>query len=49
MTALEETITSDAHREAAENLSLAPEIVKGDEYGEFLKTTEQEIKSLMGW
>ncbi|WP_371039368.1 Bug family tripartite tricarboxylate transporter substrate binding protein [Rhodosalinus sp. FB01] len=49
MTALEATITSDAHRQAAEQLSLAPEIVKGPEYMDFLKSTEQEIKGLMGW
>lgn len=46
---LEETITSDRHREQAEKLSLAPEIVKGQEYQQFLKETEQEIKELMGW
>lgn len=49
MEALETTITSDAHREAAEKLSLAPEIMKGEEYAAFLKSTEQEIKNLMGW
>ena len=49
MTSLETTITSDAHREAAEKLSLAPEIVKGEEYMSFLKSTEQEIRGLMGW
>lgn len=49
MAALEATITSDSHRAAAEKLSLAPEIVKGAEYKAFLKNTEQEIKSLMGW
>jgi tripartite-type tricarboxylate transporter receptor subunit TctC len=47
--ALETTINSEAHQQAAKQLSLAPEIVKGDEYKEFLKSTEQEIKSLMGW
>jgi len=47
--ALETTIASDAHRTAAEALSLAPEVVKGDEYVSFLVETEQEIKALMGW
>lgn len=49
MDALETTISSDAHQEAAAKLSLAPEIVKGAEYSDFLKSTEQEIKGLMGW
>ncbi len=49
MSALETTITSDAHRAAAEKLSLSPEIVKGDTYMKFLKQTEQDIKGLMGW
>lgn len=49
MEALETTIMSDGHRAAAEKLSLAPEIVKGQEYATFLKDTEQEIKGLMGW
>ncbi len=47
--ALEKTITSQAHKEQAAKLSLAPEITKGDEYIAFLKTTEQEIKKLMNW
>jgi tripartite-type tricarboxylate transporter receptor subunit TctC len=46
---LEETITSDAHREQAEKLSLAPEVIKGQEYLQFLKETEQDIKQLMAW
>jgi tripartite-type tricarboxylate transporter receptor subunit TctC len=47
--ALETTITSEKHRQAAENLSLAPEVVKGGEYQGFLKEQEEEIKQLMGW
>jgi len=47
--ALEQTITSDAHKQKAEELSLAPEIVKGEDYKKFLKDTEQQIQSLMGW
>jgi tripartite-type tricarboxylate transporter receptor subunit TctC len=46
---LEKTISSQEHRQQAEKLSLEPEIVKGDEYRQFLKTTEQEIKKLMKW
>jgi len=47
--ALESTITSDGHKASAKKLSLAPEIVKGETYLNFLKQTEQEIKGLMGW
>lgn len=47
--ALQRTIGSDAHREAAERLFLAPEIVSGAEYEAFLHETEQEVKALMGW
>lgn len=47
--ALEQTITSEAHKQKAEELSLAPEIIKGEEYKAFLKDTEQQIQSLMGW
>ncbi|MDZ7748752.1 MAG: tripartite tricarboxylate transporter substrate binding protein [Halofilum sp. (in: g-proteobacteria)] len=46
---LQETIGSEAHREKAARLGLAIEVVKGREYQRFLKTTEQEIKKLMGW
>lgn len=49
ISALETTITSDEHAAAAKKLSLAPEIVKGQDYMDFLKSTEQEIKGLMGW
>jgi tripartite-type tricarboxylate transporter receptor subunit TctC len=49
LAALEKTISSDAHRQKAQQLSLAPEIIKGEAYRTFLKETEQEIKSLMGW
>lgn len=47
--ALEKTISSEEHRQAAEKLSLAPEVIKGEAYVEFLKKTEQETKKLMGW
>jgi tripartite-type tricarboxylate transporter receptor subunit TctC len=47
--ALEQTITSDAHKQKAEELSLAPEIVKGDDYKTFLKDTETQIQGLMSW
>lgn len=47
--ALQQTITSDAHTQKAEELSLAPEVVKGEEYKTFLKDTETQIQGLMGW
>jgi tripartite-type tricarboxylate transporter receptor subunit TctC len=47
--ALEETISSDAHRGKAADLALAPEVIKGEEYKQFLVSTEQRIKKLMGW
>jgi len=47
--ALEKTITSKAHSKKAADLSLAPEVIKGQEYARFLVTTEQHIKQLMGW
>ncbi len=49
LAALEKTISSQGHRAKAEKLSLAPEIVKGEAYGKFLKATEQDIEKLMGW
>ncbi len=49
ISALETTINSEEHQKAAQQLSLAPEIVKGQDYMDFLKNTEQEIKGLMGW
>lgn len=47
--ALEKTIGSDGHKASAAKLGLAPEVVKGSDYQAFLKTTEGEIKNLMGW
>lgn len=46
---LEQTITSEEHKKKAADLGLAPEVVKGKKYQQFLKNTEQEIKKLMGW
>lgn len=47
--ALEKTLTSEDHRKAAKELGLAIEVVKGEEYRDFLKKTEAQIKELMGW
>ncbi len=49
LSALEETLTSDAHREAARQLGLSIEIIEGDEYMRFLAETEGEVKTLMQW
>ncbi|MDX1604909.1 MAG: tripartite tricarboxylate transporter substrate binding protein [Candidatus Competibacterales bacterium] len=46
---LEKTISSEAHQQKAADLGLAPEVVKGEAYRDFLKRTEQDIKKLMGW
>lgn len=47
--ALEKTLASEEHRKAAKELGLALEVVKGQEYRDFLKKTETQIKELMGW
>jgi len=46
---LDKTISSPAHREKAERLSLEPRVVKGAEYRKFLKDNEQATKRLMKW
>ena len=46
---LEKTIKSPSHKKAAEALSLDPEIIEGDAYQKFLKSTETKIKATMGW
>jgi tripartite-type tricarboxylate transporter receptor subunit TctC len=46
---LEQTITSEAHTGKAASLALAPEVIKGSEYVDFLERTGQQIKQLMGW
>lgn len=47
--ALEQTLASDAHRSAAAELALSPEVVQGEEYREFLVNTQSGIQKLMGW
>jgi tripartite-type tricarboxylate transporter receptor subunit TctC len=47
--ALEKTLNSREHQQKAEQLSLAPLVIKGDEYRKFLKDNEQSTKKLMGW
>jgi tripartite-type tricarboxylate transporter receptor subunit TctC len=47
--ALEKTLNSKDHQQKAEQLSLEPKIIKGEEYAKFLKQNEQDTKKLMGW
>jgi tripartite-type tricarboxylate transporter receptor subunit TctC len=47
--ALEKTVTSKEHQAKAEQLSLEPRVIKGDEYKKFLKDNEASTKKLMGW
>ncbi len=47
--ALEKVLQSAEHRRKAEDLSLQPEVIKGDAYKTFLKDNEQSTKTLMGW
>jgi tripartite-type tricarboxylate transporter receptor subunit TctC len=47
--ALEKTLTSRDHQQKAEQLSLEPLVMKGEEYRKFLKDNEQSTKKLMGW
>lgn len=46
---LEIAIASEGHRTQAARLRLVTEITKGSTYANFLKATEQEIKTLMRW
>jgi tripartite-type tricarboxylate transporter receptor subunit TctC len=46
---LEQVLNSKDHQQKAEQLSLEPRIMKGDEYRKFLKDNEQATKKLMGW
>jgi tripartite-type tricarboxylate transporter receptor subunit TctC len=47
--ALERTLSSPEHQRKAEQLSLEPLVMKGEEYRKFLKDNEQSTKKLMGW
>jgi tripartite-type tricarboxylate transporter receptor subunit TctC len=47
--ALERTVTSKEHQQKAEQLSLEPLVIKGDDYRKFLKDGEQDTKKLMRW
>jgi tripartite-type tricarboxylate transporter receptor subunit TctC len=47
--ALEKTLNSKEHQQKAEQLSLEPKIMKGEDYRVFLKQNEQDTKKLMGW
>src|SRR5262245_8375835 len=47
--ALEKTLNSREHQQKAEQLSLEPRVIKGEDYRKFLKSNEQDTKKLMGW
>jgi tripartite-type tricarboxylate transporter receptor subunit TctC len=47
--ALEQVLNSKGHQQKAEQLSLEPKVIKGEDYRKFLKSNEQEIKKLMAW
>ena len=47
--ALEKTLNSQEHQAKAEQLSLEPRVIKGEDYRKFLKDNEQATKKLMGW
>lgn len=47
--ALEKTLASKEHQAKAEQLSLEPRVIKGDDYKKFLKDNEVSTKKLMGW
>jgi tripartite-type tricarboxylate transporter receptor subunit TctC len=47
--ALEKTLQSKEHQQKAEQLSLEPRVIKGDDYKKFLKDNEVSTKKLMGW
>jgi len=47
--ALEKTLNSKEHQQKAEQLSLEPLVMKGEDYRKFLKENEQSTKKLMGW
>lgn len=47
--ALENTLNAKEHQQKAEQLSLEPLVMKGDQYRKFLKDNEQSTKKLMGW
>lgn len=47
--ALEMTLNAKEHQQKAEQLSLEPLVMKGDQYRKFLKDNEQSTKKVMGW
>jgi putative tricarboxylic transport membrane protein len=46
---LEQVLNSKDHQQKAEQLSLEPKVIKGEDYRKFLKSNEQDIKKLMAW
>jgi tripartite-type tricarboxylate transporter receptor subunit TctC len=47
--ALGQVINSKDHQKRAEQLSLEPLVIQGEEYRKFLKDNEQATKKLMKW
>ena len=47
--ALAQVINSKEHQARAEQLSLEPLVIQGEEYRKFLKDNEQATKKLMNW
>jgi tripartite-type tricarboxylate transporter receptor subunit TctC len=47
--ALEQVLNSKDHQQKAEQLSLEPKVIKGEDYRKILKANEQDTKRLMGW
>jgi tripartite-type tricarboxylate transporter receptor subunit TctC len=47
--ALEQVLNSKDHQQKAEQLSLEPKVIKGEDYRKILKANEQDTKKLMGW
>ena len=47
--ALEKTLSSGEHQQKAEQLSLEPLVIKGEQYRKFLKDNELDTRKLMGW
>jgi tripartite-type tricarboxylate transporter receptor subunit TctC len=47
--ALEKVIGSREHQQKAEQLSLEPRVIRGEDYRKFLKDNEQATKKLMKW
>jgi putative tricarboxylic transport membrane protein len=45
----QKALNAKEHQQKAEQISLEPLVMKGDQYRKFLKDNEQSTKKLMGW